>query len=108
MFDALRYMDYQEMVFNERQRQEVLKQQGKFLYTCADKELDNYECACVLVEEVGEVCRAIMYQAGIAKETKDINVGKELIQVAAVTMAWLEGLHLKNNLQRGVHNGEAS
>lgn len=84
------------LILVERDRQERLKAQGKFLYTCADKELGHSDCAIVLGEEVGEVCRAVLNVKGLAKDTgydgdsKLHHLRAELVQVAAVACAWLE------------------
>jgi hypothetical protein len=55
--------------------------------TPRSKEMTDPERLVVLVEEVGEVARAITYDEG----DKDALVG-ELLQVAAMAMAWVEGL----------------
>jgi NTP pyrophosphatase (non-canonical NTP hydrolase) len=72
-----------EDVCDERQRQEQLKKEGKFLYTCADAEMTDGERLAVLVEEVGEVARAMNDGKGLREE---------LIQVAAVAVAWVEAI----------------
>ena len=64
----------------ERARQERLHT-GK---TCADGVTDGFRLS-VLVEEVGEVAKAM--QEGDRKNLKD-----ELTQVAAVAVAWLESM----------------
>lgn len=70
-------------VLTERKRQERLKAAGKFSHTCADSELSDDVCCRVLGEEFGEVCRAI--------NDGDLeNLREELIQVAAVAVAWVE------------------
>lgn len=69
----------------ERERQERLKAAGKFAYTAADKELTNHERLAILAEEFGEVARAIC-------DGDRSNMREELIQVAAVALAWVQGL----------------
>lgn len=72
----------------ERERQDELKAAGKFANTCADS-ISNGACLAILVEEVGEIARAM--------NEWDKNPGqlkKEVTQVAAVAMAWLEGFYL--------------
>lgn len=94
---ALVCMNHRQLpIFNaivrERGRQEALKAEGKFLYTCADSHMLSSEKYLVLAEEVGEVARAVLnlhdfsrdYGADLGK------VREELIQVAAVSVAWLE------------------
>lgn len=67
----------------ERDRQEQLLAAMKFDWTCADLDVSDDEKLRVLVEEVGEVARAIHEKS---------NLREELIQVAAVCVAWCECL----------------
>ena len=80
----------------ERQRQEALKASGKFTYTCADPEMTHAERLAVLVEEVGEVARALLEQGHLPNEqSHDLHgadLRHELVQVAAVALAWLEAI----------------
>lgn len=84
---AVRSVDLRHRVFDEvsceRDRQESLKAIGKFRYTCADPEMIDADRSLVLLEEVGEVARAVL-------ESDAANVHQELVQVAAVAVAWLE------------------
>lgn len=88
----------------ERLHQGTLKARGKFKYTCADAQMKNSERACVLVEEVGEVCRAVLNVDGLAKDQDYMgnveHLRAELIQVSAVALAWLEALPLKQGRLR--------
>ena len=69
----------------ERERQDTLKAEGRFEYTCADLAMSHPQhCLTILAEEFGEVARAIC-------DNRE-NLRAELIQVAAVCLAWLEGL----------------
>ena len=72
-------------VLRERQRQDRLKAEGKFAYTCADEECSDELCAVVLGEEFGEVCRAVC-------DKNPRNLREELVQVAAGAVAWIEKL----------------
>jgi hypothetical protein len=75
---------YQIML--ERDRQDTLKAEGRFTHTCADL-LPNEKRLAVLAEEFGEVARAVC--------NRDANnLREELVQVAAVALAWLEGVTL--------------
>lgn len=74
------------LILQERQRQEHLLKQGKFPFTCANPEISDIQKLPVLGEEFGEVSKAINEQQSI-EELKS-----ELIQVAAVCVAWLESL----------------
>ena len=77
------YLQIMAEVRRERDRQETLKRQGKFRFTCADKEMSDGEFLCVLMEEVGEVAHAM-------NEADAESVYEEIVQVAAVCVARLE------------------
>lgn len=90
-------------ILDERARQDDLKAAGKFLYTCADKELSHADCGIVLGEEYGEVCRAVLNVKGLAFDSAPVgkspakiaHLQQELVQVAAVACAWLESMELE-------------
>lgn len=71
-------------ILRERMRQEQLRAEGRFAHTAADPEMSDTAFLAVLMEEVGEVARAINDAEG-AKRLRD-----ELVQVAAVCVARLE------------------
>jgi NTP pyrophosphatase (non-canonical NTP hydrolase) len=73
----------------ERERQERLKASGKFAATCADP-MPLTEKLAVLAEEFGEVARAVCDGLGSGRETDHGALIDELVQVAAVAVAWLE------------------
>ena len=77
---------YEELAV-ERGRQEQLK--------AADATMSNGAWLAVLGEEFGEVCRALL-EVGVdgaeARDKHGKDLRKELIQVAAVAVAWIEGL----------------
>ena len=81
------------MVLDERIRQEALIASGKFPYSNRElSTLDPASALAVLVEEVGEVARVLNdaregITIGFVRDTRD-----EVTQVAAVALAWLEGL----------------
>ena len=80
----------------ERERQERLRDDGKFVATCATpRGLRDAECLTILVEEVGEVSHEInetigRFLSGAEWETYRSKLRNELIQVAAVAVAWCE------------------
>ena len=78
-------------VYDERRRQEQLRNDGKFDFTCADKDCTSQQKLPILGEEFGEVCRAVCEQDGNS-EIGRTNLRKELIEVAAVAVAWVESL----------------
>ncbi len=96
----------------ERARQENLKTDGKFLYTCADAGMLSGEKFLVLAEEVGEVARVILNMRLFSTDYKaDLEVlREELVQVAAVSVAWLEFIQglieVRNPAGNSPTNGE--
>jgi hypothetical protein len=83
-------------VIEERKRQENLKAAGKFKYSCADSELSNAECYAVLGEELGEVGHEVNEEFN-GKGLRTAEIRKELIQVAAVAVAWVERLDAESH-----------
>lgn len=93
-------------IIAERLRQEQLKADGKFERTAFDDALAGaHERAhVVLAEECGEVARAIcelwielrskkdapLLSEGVRRILKHLRT--ELVQVAAVSLAWIEGI----------------
>ncbi len=53
---------------------------------CASSDVETIVKVAVLGEECGEVARAVL-------DHDDNNLQTELVQVAAVAVAWLEGMH---------------
>lgn len=84
-----------EAIHVERRRQEELKEQGKFAFTCADPMLD-VEKLGVLAEEAGEVAKAVNELNAARNATKRKrwrnNLREELVQTAAVCVAWIEAI----------------
>ena len=86
----------------ERIRQERLREQGKFLYTCASADFRAFPHAArvtVLGEEFGEVCRAALGVEHLDEGRYDraaalVKLRAELVQVAAVAVAYLEALRV--------------
>lgn len=89
---------YEEITL-ERARQNQLKAEGRFEFTCADPESNDFYALAVLTEELGEVARAAMGAKGFVMDGGDLR--KELIQVAAVAVAWLEMLDTGANVREG-------
>lgn len=92
----------------ERIRQENLRQSGKFLWSCAAIGVSPDRKLSVLSEEVGEVAKEVV-ELGITadkyekeqlvfplhrKHTHMFRIRKELIEVAAVCVAWVEAIDL--------------
>ena len=79
-------------VWKERARQEELCSAGRFRSTCASREMPAGDKLAVLMEEVGEVARAMSEASGAANDKHGVHLREELIQVAAVATAWAESL----------------
>ncbi len=77
-------------VITERLRQDRLKRTGKFEYTCADAEPKPSQKLAILAEEFGEVAREVC--VGLKHPINNPALYNELIQVAAVCVAWCECL----------------
>lgn len=94
-------------IHRERMRQERRKVQGRFLHTCADPEMNDYECLAVLAEEFGEVAREVLTGEGRRLARDSVGTPEalraELIQVAAVCKAWVEKLDLPAPTEVGTH-----
>jgi MazG nucleotide pyrophosphohydrolase domain len=72
-------------VLLELDRQLELKASGKFSRTCEDMADEPYFAFTVLVEEIGEVARAM-------QNADEENFKEELTQIAAIAIAWLSGI----------------
>jgi hypothetical protein len=97
-------------VSHERERQEFLRKSGKFTFTCAstDPSVTHEEKLAVLAEEFGEVSKEVVEHIIAVRKHARMSVPeaipdyketiycdkirKELIQVAAVCVAWIEAL----------------
>jgi hypothetical protein len=85
-------------VFRERVRQELAHLDGKHPIRIADPYTHNGFRTAVLLEEVGEVAHEVNEMLGEQAKhgnwsrQRETNLKKELIQVAAVAVAWVRGL----------------
>jgi hypothetical protein len=80
-------------IVKERERQEALKASGKFKHTNADLTFSSGDKIKVIGEEFGEVCCASLNVEALSHDGLErSDLKKELIQLAAVTVAWLECL----------------
>jgi hypothetical protein len=84
------------MIAEERNAQEVADSKGFYSVNCSDPETPSESCLPILLEETGEVARAIndMNDATSDEEWQAAreNLRLELVQVAAVACAWIEAL----------------
>lgn len=75
----------------ERGRQEEMKAAGRFKFT--PDEVPLIRSFAMLSEEVGEVARDILSVSGYVQEERGLDdVRKELIHVAAIAVAMIEGI----------------
>lgn len=89
-------------ISHERQRQEQLKAEGRFPYTAAD-DVPMSVKSNILGEECGEVNTAVLNYEGFSRDYEPEGVKevhKELIQVAAVALAFLESISDENGEPR--------
>lgn len=77
-----------DAIHDERIRQERLRAEGRFRYTPDSPDAHPFHKLAMLIEEVGEVAEALQQ----LPEPDHDAVKKELIQVAAIATAWLEGI----------------
>lgn len=86
--------DCLDMIETERERQLALKAEGRFQYTPSDIELYEAEILAMIVEEVGEVARNVLARANLVTDGDQTipALMKELSQVAALSLAWMERL----------------
>jgi len=81
-------------VMNERARQDRLKAEGRFEFTCADDGMPLLGALAALGEEYGEVCTEALASQRLVTDGEGTPqaLRKELVQVAAVAVAWVEKL----------------
>lgn len=77
-------------IHRERDRQRDLKEAGKFKYEPSDLELSHDQRYTILGEEFGEVGHEL--NEGIVKTIDKKKLRKELVEVAAVAVAWIEAI----------------
>ncbi|EMN90374.1 hypothetical protein [Leptospira weilii] len=79
-------------VIEERFRQEALRRKGKFKYTAASPHIREELKLSILMEEVGEVSKCLNENKFGSPELE-----KELIEVMAVCLAWLQSDSFSGN-----------
>ena len=104
-----------ELVVKERDRQDALRRSGKIPWTANNVDISDVKKLAVLAEEFGEVSRAVCEAMAVRDLVKEApstrprqedtdllphmkldqleeDLRNELVQVAAVCVAWLEGM----------------
>lgn len=81
-----------DVVMRERARQLRLKEAGVFKYTPSDSSVTDWQRLGMVLEECGEVARNLLARDGLVGDgdKEDEALLKELSQVAALTVAWME------------------
>lgn len=77
----------------ERSRQDRLKEEGRFKFTAADPDVSDMTRLSFITEEVGEVARCCLGDLGIVQDGGGLH--KEVTQIAAIALAWLEGRYMR-------------
>ncbi len=87
----MKLQDIMAAIVSERSRQEYLKRSGEHKYSCADHNMSDASKQCVLSEECGEVARVINdATVEMPEDEYHRQLKAELVQCAAVCVAWLE------------------
>lgn len=89
--NSIKVLDASNDAFEEVEKQDVLARQGKFGGTHIMPGGTDDERLRVLVEEVGEVAIELN-EASIAGVSRTENLRKELVQTAAVAIAWVAAI----------------
>lgn len=87
--------DYQTRIYGEIKheiaRQILLRAQGRFTHTPKDSGVPDFVKFGILSEELGEVARCVLANSRLVQESASVdNLREELVQVAAIAVAWLE------------------
>jgi hypothetical protein len=75
-------------IFEERLRQDKLREAGRFEHTLDMDSCPDLTRVTATTEELGEVCRALQKSA----HDGTLNLRDELVQLGALTCAWIEFL----------------
>lgn len=74
-------------IARERERQQRLKKDGKLRWTCADQKPSDSNKLAVLAKQMGDVAVEVLGQEHVTADLRH-----ELVQVAAVAVAWIEAI----------------
>lgn len=87
-----RMLEVFELIARERVRQRELLAAGRFKHCCDSREISNFQKLAIATEELGEVAREIfeMHDKNDFSPERKAALRAELVQLAAVTVAWLE------------------
>lgn len=106
-----RELEITERIWEEREHQRRLLRDGKILFACDSTIVDARRKFRVLTEEVGEVANALdRLEANTYRHqlsTLNHHLQCELVQVAAVAIAWLESLESINHPLSTINSSRA-
>jgi hypothetical protein len=88
--DAAIYVDIWRSILGERLRQDERREAGDFKFTLNMDGLNDFERLACLTEELGEIAKCVL-MSGISG-----NLAKEIVQIAALSVAWLERFAVAN------------
>jgi len=92
--DEQSFLDISAAILAERRQQEQHKLDGRFAHSCAEPlgGKFDFERLAILGEEFGETAHEVNETIGGHRPLNRMKLRKELLQVAAVAVAWLQGL----------------
>jgi hypothetical protein len=82
------------LILRERERQERLRQEGRFKHTLNEVLIQEPEKLAVIMEEVGEIGKNVLRRAYLVSDGDPSTPAllDELLQTAALCLAWGEAL----------------
>jgi NTP pyrophosphatase (non-canonical NTP hydrolase) len=83
-----------DIVINERIKQEIQREEGRFRYTPLSTGMTEPEKLACITTEIGEVAENVQKRAHLVSkgDMSDSALITELSQVAALCVAWMENL----------------
>lgn len=98
--DDFRIAKFLNDVVSERQRQDELRNAGRFTFTLDMPEMAESEKLACIMEEAGEVARNVLARKRLVRDgvVGDFQLYCELVQVAALAGAWCESLDYSEDI----------
>lgn len=90
-----------DLINAERDRQDSLVAEGRLPWNCSNPDIDDDHKLAPLTEEVGEVAKALLWIGepdAFDLDFRRLELRDELVQVAAVSVAWLESFDARGLL----------
>lgn len=82
-------------IARERERQQKLKKSGQLPWTCADQKPSDGNKLSVMAKQVGDLATEVL----VNEDDHRASVRAELVQVAAVAVAWIESIDRASETQ---------